>query len=268
MSLCAHTHTPGASTHTRRPHTHSQHWRCELDPQSPVDPSGVESSPVGAWGCQQRRSYSQRSGPAASDGTPRGKVSTRSCLFYTLKLCQRKGSLITLLLFNCYCVRRETSINYNYFPQTSLSLLVLCLKFCCRCGHDFLHNLWTSLWKNDPILCSQGCNEKRFSRSFSPACKCFILRLCQVFLLPDTSKHTALYSMLFTRNKRSKSCSNCFSHHSCSTMCEHKHTFVSYFFSLLIVPWFAVNDGFEWENRMQGCCCSQQITRCGGIPVQ
>lgn len=46
MSLCAHTHTWRLHAHTRRPRTHSRHWRCELDPRSPADPSGAKRSGV------------------------------------------------------------------------------------------------------------------------------------------------------------------------------------------------------------------------------
>lgn len=79
MSLCAHTHTHGASTHALGAHaptagTDAVNWTLGAR-RSPAEPSGAESSPLGAWGCQQRQSYSQRSGPAALDGTPGGKVS-------------------------------------------------------------------------------------------------------------------------------------------------------------------------------------------------
>lgn len=53
-------------------------WTGPSEPSGPpAEPSGVVSSAVGAWGCQQRRSSSHRSGPAASDGTPGGRVSPR-----------------------------------------------------------------------------------------------------------------------------------------------------------------------------------------------
>lgn len=79
MSPRARAHTPGAPTHIRRPRTQSRHWLLWTGPSEPsgppAEPSAAASSAVGAWGCQQRRSYSHRSGLAASDGTPGGRVS-------------------------------------------------------------------------------------------------------------------------------------------------------------------------------------------------
>lgn len=76
---CVSTHTQGASTHTHGAHalTDAVNWTLEARHIS-AEPSRAESSPLGAWGCQQRQSCSQRSGPAASDETPRGKVSSPS----------------------------------------------------------------------------------------------------------------------------------------------------------------------------------------------
>lgn len=78
--VCPRAHT--WRLHARSAPTHAESaltlWTGPSEPSGPpAEPSGAVSSAVWAWGCQQRRSYSHRSGLAASDGTPGGRVSPR-----------------------------------------------------------------------------------------------------------------------------------------------------------------------------------------------
>lgn len=70
--LPTHTYTAPRRTHSAPTHTLTP-WT-----QIPAEQNGADSSPLGARGCQQSQSCSQQSGPAASNETPRGKVSTAS----------------------------------------------------------------------------------------------------------------------------------------------------------------------------------------------